>query len=247
MNSISIAICDDMAEWRHIISSRIQNIINAQNLKSDIHLFAKCEEIDAALSSEAYFDIYILDIEMKSNEMDGIRLGHLIREKYKHDDSLILYSSFYTKYYAELFDIHPFNFIMKSLKSDDFNYKVLTAINRIIKGREMFTIKSGGTHYFVRKTKILYLESMRKNIALTYRDFDSYKEIVYIGSLRSEATKLPPPDFFSPHTSFIVNFGQCLVASKNEVRMMNGKIIPVSRSKKNECSESFIKYMAYLD
>lgn len=245
MNSISIAICDDMAEWLHIISSRIQKIFDAQNLNTDIHLFAKCEEIDAALSSEAYFDIYILDIEMTLHEMDGIKLGHLIREKYKHDDSLIIYSSSYTKYYADLFDIHPFNFILKSLVTDDFDRKILAAIKRILKGREIFPIKSGGTQFFVRKTKILYLESIKKNIALTYKDYDSYKEIVYIGSIHNEILNLPLPDFFSPHASFIVNFGQCLVATGKEVKMLNGKIIPVSRNKKNECTNSFLKYISH--
>lgn len=242
MESISIAICDDVSEWLLMISDRLKRIFNAENLSANIHTFYKCEQINVALLSGLYFDIYFLDIEMKAHEMNGIELGHLIREKYKHDEALIFYSSSFTKYHDQLFAIHPFDFIQKSLDDKDFNRKVLEAILRIKKGRELFEYRSGGVPYFIRKSIILYIESRKKNIVLTYKEYDSYKEIVYIGSLHNEMSKLPPPDFFSPHNSYVINLKHCLFVAKNEIHMVDGNKIPIARGKRDEIMKAVILY-----
>lgn len=127
---------------------------------------------------------------------------------------------------------------------DTLDEKVSAAANQILKDCELFSIRSGGAELYIRKSKILYLESRKKNIALVYKDFECYKEIVYVGALREELRKLPPPDFFSPHASFIVNFDQCTYVSDKEIKLVNGKIIPVTRSKRGECIGIFNRHLA---
>ena len=58
------------------------------------------ERIIKDLEERVYFDILFLDIEMK--KMDGVMVGHYIREQLHNDSMLIIYISSYTQYAMEL-------------------------------------------------------------------------------------------------------------------------------------------------
>lgn len=242
MINLSVAICDDMDDWREIIKERVLDLFGAENLKPVIHMFSTCKALDESLAQGEYYDMLFLDIEMQENDIDGIKLGHIIRKKYKYDEAYIFYVTSFTKYLPQAIDIHPYNFIEKSQDVALFNRKVADAINMIKRSRDLFDYKIGKSLYSIRKARILYLESRKRDIILNFKDALGYQKTVYKGALKDESRQLYPPDFVEPHTSFIINLRYMDRYGPDKVTMADGKVIPISRNKRTDFLKALIEY-----
>ena len=111
---ISIAICDDNLSAVSEIE-RVLEQIPHQTILFDA-FYSGEELLKYVLSSHEYYDIYLLDIEMKS--VNGLEVAKQIN--LFSPNSLIVFITSYEKYIYEAFDALAFNFIKKPIDNQRF-------------------------------------------------------------------------------------------------------------------------------
>ena len=234
---ISIAICDDDSAIISQIERYIREVFSEKRNAQMLELtgYSSGAELCAALDAGRYFDLIYMDIEMDG--VDGIITGQLLRERYGHDSTLLIYVSSYTKYHGRLFDVQPFLFIQKPIDRHEFADKLKKAIGKIESGNEVFTVKKNRDYFAVRKKDIISLESRRHNMILTVLGSDV---IEYRGVFKEESEKLNNTFFIQPHAAFIVNINHVISYHTSHLIMDNGNLVPVSRQKAKDIKYAFM-------
>ncbi len=239
---ISIAICDDEIT---VIGKIEQCIMGSRVFPEnqsagtyEIEAFTSGAELCAELARGRYFDLIYMDIEMESG--DGITTGQLLREKYGHDSTLLIYVSSHTKYHGRLFDVQPFQFIKKPIDADEFTRKLKQAVEKIESGNEVFTVKKGRDYFNVKKRDIISLESSKHNTILSVSGADS---IEYRGAFKEEAEKLNNTFFIQPHAAYIVNINHVMSFHGTHMIMDNGSLVPVSRQRARDVKYAFMNFL----
>ena len=236
---LNIAICDDDNEIIGQIKRLICEAFPESQSAIEVTGYTTGSELCVTLDAGRYFDLIFMDIEMDS--MDGIMTGHLLREKYGHDSSLLIYISSHTKYHERLFDVQPFQFIKKPIDADEFTRKLKQAVKKIESGNEVFSVKKGRDYFNVKKRDIISLESNKHNMLLSISGAES---IEYRGVFKDEAKKLYSTYLVQPHSAFIVNINHVTSFHGTHMIMDNGSLIPVSRQRAKEVKYAFMNLEA---
>lgn len=98
-------ICESMKE--ELTKYSVQN-----NFDNKIDIYYNCETIIKEIECGKEFDIIFLDIEFKE-KMNGMQFGDYLRNKQQNAEVTIIYISSMEGYAKQLFQFHPFDFIIK--------------------------------------------------------------------------------------------------------------------------------------
>ena len=156
------------------------------------------EDFYKFIVNEHDFDLVFLDIQM--DRLDGIEIGHLIREKLKNNLMQIVYITSLDNRDRELFAIRPMGFIAKPIKNSDIVKSVDTYLDLFKDMNKMFNFISDRQHLKIPYERIIYLTSNDKLISL-YTDNNIFS---FYGQL-SDVAKGLPFQFLSIHKSYIIN------------------------------------------
>jgi len=154
----------------------------------------------------------------------------------------IVYISRIKSYAYELFDIQPFNFLVKPLKYE----KIDEVIRKYIKisgfWSEDFIYKVGQDTFKIKIKDIIYVESYDKKLILHL--VNGRKEEFY-GSIKEVyQEQLIEFDFLFIHTSYIVNYDYVTALKFNQVSLVDCVMpLPISKHRKNEVRERYYEIM----
>ena len=87
--------------------------------------------------------------------------------------------------------------------------------------------------------EILYIE-MLGHYAVIHTNNSEYR---FRSTLKEIQGKLPQGCFALPHKGILVNFEHVQVASKNEVKMDDGTVIPISRYRHRDFRDAFFRFL----
>lgn len=122
---IEIAVCDDDANDLDYAVSILHEIFTAQNIGYNIKTFLSANEM---LNNIRKIDIGILDIAM--NELNGIKLGRKLKEKFPNVK--LIYITSYEEYCMQAInDVHAFSFLCKPLDSCKMQKQIIEVLNGI--------------------------------------------------------------------------------------------------------------------
>ncbi len=227
----SVAICDDdevfCDELKHMVENHLQNL----GIEYQIRVYTTVQNIMYDLSEGTIFDVLFLDIVFTLEENDGVYLGNYLRESLKNDYSQIVYVSVNQEYAMKLFETRPLNFLLKPVDQ----YKVNKTIDKVLDlqktSRQTFTYCYNMRKYRLELGKILYFESQGRKIRIVCKDGSEY---FYNGVIYNVYDELKDSKFFRPHKAYVVNFYAVDQWSREELVLVNGDRIPVSRKKVEE-------------
>ena len=122
---IEIAVCDDDANDLDYAVNILHEIFTAQNIGYHIKTFLSANEM---LNDIRKIDIGILDIAM--NELNGIKLGRKLKEKFPNVK--LIYITSYEEYCMQAInDVHEFSFLCKPLDSCKMQKQIIEVLNGI--------------------------------------------------------------------------------------------------------------------
>lgn len=233
---IRIAVCDDVAE----ICSELENIIldfqKQMREELTVDVFYSGEGLINYIKNSNNFDLIFLDIEI--GNVNGVEVGHFIRDELKDYITKIVYISSKSGYDRQLFDLQPLHFLPKPLDRKKVINDVNLAIMLLEKENKTFSFKVGSQIHKLPVKEIIYFESTGRQIKLI-----SFNETFYFyGTIDSVAEQLSKSRFIMPHRSYIVNYDNIVSIKKDEIKMYNGDIIPISRLKAKEVRDFQITY-----
>jgi len=236
ISMIRIAVCDDVVE----ICSELENIIlgfqkqTCEELSVDV--FYSREGLINYIKNGNNFDLIFLDIEI--GKINGVEVGHFIRDELKDYITKIIYISSKSSYDRQLFDVQPLHFLSKPLDSRKIINDINLAIMLLGKENKTFSFKCSNQIYRLPIKEIIYFESAGRQMKLIFFNGTFY----FYGTVDSVREQLSKSRFIMPHRSYIVNYDNIVYIKKDEIKMCNGDIIPISRLKAKEVRDFQITY-----
>lgn len=232
---IRIAIVDDEVNVLKYISDKITATL--KNLKYDakIVMYTNGREVIEA-DKVQNFDMLFLDLEMP--ELDGMQTAQIIRENNVNTVIAIITNCNDLVYKTLRYDISAF------IRKDFFEIEIEEELCRLYnkaKNRcsKYFLKTENGEKSFI-PSEIVYIESYNHNVYL-YSETGEKIKIFY--TLEKLSSLLSDEIFVRCHSGIIVNCYHIFSINNDNVELINGKHITLSRSRKKELKDKFQKFM----
>ena len=230
---IKIAICDD----EQLVRDYIENILRRKYGDGIvISHYEKAESLlEAWEQADNREDIVLMDIRL--TQMDGISAAQNLQEK--HHNVKIIFITGYIDYATEIFRAEPIYFLIKPVREEKLIEAVEKAKTYMKKEcSRMLVCNLKGVVVKVDIDQIYYLESDRR-VSYVYEE----KRTIALNQKLKELEKQLPDSFLRCHQSFLVNMQYIRSFSGQEIELVDGRKIPVSRPKYAAARETFLKYL----
>jgi len=200
VNMVSILILEDEYYTREYL----------KGLASKNSLVSKV--IDVSSGSEAVRrakehlpDIALLDIELDTREgINGIDVAKMIRKV--TPPTHFVFITGYAKYALNSFSVHPYDYILKPVKTERVMEVISTLAAKVLQDRntdnsiDKIRIRTGDEILFLRAGEILFIERQGKR-TLVHTLYSIHKIDMFLNELE----RLLPRNFLRVHKSYIIN------------------------------------------
>lgn len=231
----TIGICDDERSICSELEKNICDFFNSVDDDVEVIVWNDAESFMSDVPSKMKVDILFLDIQLPG--INGVHVGKYIREICNDEAMHIIFISSKDSYAMELFEIHPYDFLVKPIDKN----KVCKIVNKLFQLNEQderfFVYYFNKKQYRVTTGSIIYFISERKNIHIvTLTDTNHY-----IGKLKKEADKLPS-NFIRINQSYIINIRRIKQCNPDNVIMCNGEVLNIGRKYRSDFNKRMIEY-----
>ena len=224
---IRVAICDDFPETVTQVNEYLVEYQQLRDVKLDFKSFYNAEELWEYLRRNPC-DLIILDIELV--EMNGVELGHLIRTELKDNIIKIVYISAKNCYDRQLFDVQPLNFLQKPIDKEKL-FKMVDLTAELLSSRDrVFVSESKQGTFRMKFNDILYFESFDHYFKIETKSGD-YE---FKSTLAEIMEQISDSRFIQVHRSYIINYDNTSHIKYEEITMLNGDVISISRDRRKE-------------
>jgi len=223
-----IAICDDDVFTCTALSKILNQIENENVLAFEIKIFLSGEELyKHILEKDMKFDMIFLDIELP--QMSGIDIGNIIRKEFKNEKTKIIFISNHVRYALELFQIRPFDFVIKPIKYDKIEQIIKTIMSIIYKQNGTFEYQVKNKKYEIELYKVLYFASEGRKIII-HTQKNNFPNNEFYGKISDISSRLLNLDFFLSSSYCLVNYYAVAEFSYKKVILINGDEIIISQA-----------------
>ncbi len=231
----TIGICDDERSTCSELENVIVDLFREMNDDVEIQVWNSAESFMKDVPSKVNVDILFIDIQLP--RLNGVDVGHYIREICNNEAMYIIYISSNASYAMELFKIHPYDFLIKPINKDKLcnTIKKLLQLNQ--QDKRFFIYNFNKKQYRILMADILYFESEKKNINIISSNNSEH----YVGKLKEEINKLPS-NFVMIGQSYIVNINHIKTFNSDNIVMNNNVVLKISRKYKNDFNIKMIEY-----
>lgn len=239
---LKLALCDDSVLILDSISSIIGDILEKYHHNFTIDKYTNGELLLENYNNKSY-DVVFLDIDMPT--ISGFEIAKKIREQ-SNSNCYIIFITSHSELVYDSFDFQPFNFIRKTSKEEiEKNlHKVLEKLILHIKQNEIFVFDdnlNGKLPISIRD--IMYIESDKHYINYYVQNIDN--NIRIRETMKNCEEKYINMDFIKIHKKYLVNMRYIATIDNNldEVKLKNGKRLPMSRNYKKSVDSQYIMYL----
>ncbi|MCR5657360.1 MAG: LytTR family DNA-binding domain-containing protein [Butyrivibrio sp.] len=227
---INVAICDDEA-WVH---DEVMGHLKKYSLEKQCQIQTKSYlSSRELLSSGDKTDILFLDIEMPG--MDGIETARNL--DYNPDKTKIVMLTGNSERFKEAFQIGAYRYVTKPIDEAEF-YSAL--------GDAIFSLKRSTGIQAVYEGEYVVLPASEVSFIRSYGGFmklySNGRKFDRWGSLNDQAKELKDDGFFMCHKSYVVNLKYVTDIKDTKTILSTGDVIPVSRRRRRELIQEWIKY-----
>ncbi len=228
---LTVAVCDDNAEFTEYISRRIQK------LQPDcaVRLFCSGEALTA---SGKRFDIIFLDVKM--NGMSGLATAEKIRGT--DPETIIIFISGIRDHVFDAFDVDAFQYLLKPVDDEKFGEVFLRAVKKVRKRyeneRRRLFIRTKGKSVTLYAEDIIYLENEMRKIAVHTRN----EVVTFYGAMSKVAEQLGD-DFYRCHRGYLVNLAFVAEYDSENIYLENGEKIYMAREKYQDFVKSYMRFL----
>lgn len=231
------AIVDDSQEYRDTVQEVLQSVAGRCGKEIQCTQFSRAETLVYEMNDEgAYFDIYVLDIQMPG--INGMDLGRGIREKYP--DVCMIFVTSYSRFALESYEIDAYQYILKD--------KIAERLPRALEKFFRRTAEETEADYYTISTankleKFRFKDIIRICKNGKYAEFVT-KERTYRQrlSLNDVYKMLPAGDFVFIERGIIVNIFHISGMDVREITLSNHEVVTASRAYLKNVKEEVTRY-----
>lgn len=229
-----IGICDDGKNTCTSIENMVLIYAKQKNIRVDVAIWYTGEGLCEYLGRGEYLDILFLDIELF--EMTGVDVANYIRNQLDNRAMQIIYISAKTSYAQQLFKTQPLDFLIKPISLMHITEVLDLALKILCLGNEKFEYQNGREYYYISYSEIMYFTSVGRKIKIVLQ----HEKREYYGKLRDILEQLPE-EFIVIHQSFIVNRNYISCYSYEEIKLIDGTLLAISKSNRKKVREKILQ------
>lgn len=217
--TLKIAVCDDSDTDREYIAALAHRWAAARELHTELETFTSAENFLFSTDECADFDILLLDIEM--GEMDGVTLAKRLRRG--NETVQIVFVTGYSDYISEGYEVEALHYLMKPVNEEKFFTVLDRAVDKLHKAERVLTIEMQNGIARLPLRQIRYVDVQHNYV--TIHAAEDYTVKMTLG----EAEKLLDERFYRVGRSAIVNLTFISRATKTDIFLNDGSIVPLPR------------------
>lgn len=193
-----IAVCDDDKIFCEQFRNNLETVIKKLNIECDISIWYTGEELQEYLKRRNKVDLLFLDIELM--ELDGVSLGHFIRDRLLDYQMQLVYISHEKGYAMKLFETEPMDFLVKPIVAEHIEKVMRRFLKQRSNSGKLFTFKEVHGIAQIPYDSIWFFQSMNHKVLI--HTSDGQRE--FYGKL-TDVEDIAPDFFIRIHKSFLVN------------------------------------------
>ncbi|MGG7098340.1 LytR/AlgR family response regulator transcription factor [Clostridium sardiniense] len=233
---VNIAICDDQGYDRINLKNILEKIAIKNNIIIKIEEFNSGRELLSVYQRDIpKYDVVFLDMIL--GDSNGIDIAKRIIEFNESVKFIILSSS--KEFILDGYEISAVNYIIKPPSIERIEKELLRAIEISNSNEEFYEINKNGSKLLLKLNDIYYLEVEHRKINVYKKD----DVINYYEKLENVERDLEEKGFKRCHRSYVINISKIKELKSNEVRLLNGQVIPIGRKYRESLKESFFNYL----
>ena len=228
-----MGICDDEKIFLQEFKMSLIKICKNHQWKGTISSFSTGAQMMKHYK-EQKLDIIFLDIDMP--EMDGFTIAEEIPEK----DTLLVFCTSHNELVYNSFSYQPFWFLCKDNYLEHLEEVLIAARKKLALKNRYYEFNINGEIHNVNIDEIQYFDVSKHRVYVHLSDGEPL-------DFRENLSKVE--ETFENHGFVRVNSG-CLVNMlwikhiyQNDIELKDGKVVSVSRGRKNDVKEKFHEYM----
>ena len=218
---LKVAVLDDEKIFCDSIKEKLYSIYPDMHVAVSVDDYRFGKELLYEVDDGAYYDIYILDIELP--DMSGVELARELRDKAPY--CYIIFLTAYPQYAIDGYDARAYQYLLK----DQWEEKLPLTLEKIqaemaASTEPAYRIIVGSKYEKIPARDIYYICKDGKNAVFnTKNGLSSVRK-----SLSAVFEELPAEEFMYIDRGFIVNIEHIMKLKNREAYMVNGEVLPVS-------------------
>lgn len=230
-----IGICDDEKLTCSNLEEIVDDYFKRRGERCELQVWYTAEALRSDMEKFRP-DILFLDIEFPTD--NGISVGKYIRDVLDDERMNIVYISHKTNYAMELFQIHPYDFLVKPIQ-EKLVHSIIAKILKLdeVQSKE-FRYSYNKVDYNIPYGDILYFTSNNRKVSICKRDGD---EVFFYGKL-ADIAEILPFQFARISKSYIVNMKYISSWGYDHVILEKKIRLRISQSQRSEFKNVIYNY-----
>ena len=225
-----LILCDDDNVFLDKLETRIRGMCQKHGIAVGMERYDSSKKMLEGLKDLDTVPVFLIDIDMP--EVKGFEVASFLKKWNR--ECCIGFVSNKDELVFQAFAYHPFFFIRKTHLDEELEPQLLELQKKMGVKVPKIELQTGRQTVEVALDTIWFVES-EKNYLLFYREKDERGDAVRARMKIAEAEKeLEPHGFVRTHKGYLVNMNYVYRLRENEILLLNGKHVPVSRSYLNQ-------------
>lgn len=225
-----LILCDDDNVFLDKLETRIRGLCQKHGIAVGMERYDSSKKMLEGLKDLDTVPVFLIDIDMP--EVNGFEVASFLKKW--NWECCIGFVSNKDELVFQAFAYHPFFFIRKTHLDEELEPQLLELQKKMGAKVPKIELQTGRQTVEVALDTIWFVES-EKNYLLFYREKDERSDAVRARMKIAEAEKeLEPHGFVRTHKGYLVNMNYVYRLRENEILLLNGKHVPVSRSYLNQ-------------
>lgn len=227
---IHIAICDDQKVHCKITHEIIKKYETDRNMQFSIDVYHTGKKM---LDSEKEYDFIFMDIELENE--NGMDVADIYRKKAA--TKIVILTS-HGEEIANGYKIRAFRFLTKPLREKELFEALDCGLEEITADKKMIVLDDN-MEKAIRVSSVIYFEAGDRTTGVRTKEgfFMVRRQITDIWK---EIDKM---EFYMTHRTYIVNLNYVEAIVNNEILLINGERIKISRLKLTDFKETYYGFI----
>ena len=231
---MKIAICDDERDCLENINQVILSCSSEMPIMS-ISQFIRGSDLLDCYAAQQRFDLVFLDVEMP--ELNGLQVGEKIRDLDR--DIIIIFLTSHKQYVFESLRLDIFDYLIKPVESKVVQDVLSRVYKKYREQHHIVNLRWKSASYTLAVSDIVHIEGYNRHTVF-YTINAKYE---CVGSLNEFEAMLTSYGFLRCHQGFLVNMKYIESVEKDNIKITNGLIVPMSVRKKQKCLRTLNHYL----
>ena len=222
---LRIGLCDDIADARLLLEDALERALEINGWEAQFFQFSSGEGLlDWYAKHLGELDLVFLDMEMKT--LSGIETAKRLRAM---DENLqLVFCTSYADYVYDGYGTGALGYLLKPPTEQQLADVLRRAQEALLRALDRaYIAKNGDTTYRLPYQTILYFTSERRKVHCVTTE----RTVSFYGKLDAVAAEVGK-HFVRIHQRYLVRIGAIARMETNEVVLVNGERLPLSRSQR---------------